>query len=206
MVFHLSLNDSKFPQVSRTLLSILAVLNNAVVWMVSSRLPTSKSSSPFNNLLVTVPKVPITIGIIIIIIIIKRNLLEKILTSALNNLTRVDITAKPTKQPTKSNNTKPFTWIHLFYSSLAMGKIVGQTSTTTSQGKGKLWIQTSWIDISGFYFLLFLVESKRIILGLYHQLRNKFLGYSVYKKINILFLKCWGGLPISGWHYKWSPF
>ena len=54
----------KSPQVSRTLLSILAVLNNAVVWMVSTRPPTSKSSSPFSNPLVTVPKAPITIGII----------------------------------------------------------------------------------------------------------------------------------------------
>ena len=65
MVFHWSLSDSKSPQVSRTLLSILAVLNNAVVWMVSTRPPTSKSSSPFSNPLVTVPKVPITIGIIV---------------------------------------------------------------------------------------------------------------------------------------------
>ena len=40
----------------------LAILNNAVVWMVSTRPPTFKSSSPFNNPLVTVPKAPITIG------------------------------------------------------------------------------------------------------------------------------------------------
>ena len=65
MVFHWSLSDSKSPQVSRTLLSILAVLNNAVVWMVSTRPPTSKSSSPFINPLVTVPNAPITIGIIV---------------------------------------------------------------------------------------------------------------------------------------------
>ena len=65
MVFHCSLSDSKSPQVSRTLLSILAVLNNAVVWMVSTRLPTSKSSSPFYNPSVTVPKAPITVGIIV---------------------------------------------------------------------------------------------------------------------------------------------
>ena len=64
MVFHWSLNDSKSPQVSRTLLSILTVLNNALAWMVCTRLPTSNSSSPFNNPLVTVRKVPITIGII----------------------------------------------------------------------------------------------------------------------------------------------
>ena len=64
MVFHWSLSDSKSPQVSRTLLSILAVVNNAVVWVVSTRPPTSKSSSPFNNPLVTVPKVPIMIAII----------------------------------------------------------------------------------------------------------------------------------------------
>ena len=63
MVFHWSLSDSKSSQVSRTLLSILAVLNNVVVWMVSTRPPTSKSSSPFINPLVTVPKTPIASGI-----------------------------------------------------------------------------------------------------------------------------------------------
>ena len=65
MAFHWSLSDSKSPQVSRTLLGILAVLNNAVVWMVSTRPSTFKSSSPFNNPLVTVQKAPITIGIIV---------------------------------------------------------------------------------------------------------------------------------------------
>ena len=65
MGFHWSLSDSKSPQVSRTLLSILAVLNNVVVWMVSTRPSTSKSSSSFSNLLVTVPNPPITIGIIV---------------------------------------------------------------------------------------------------------------------------------------------
>ena len=34
MIFHWSLSDSKSPLVSRTLLSILANYNNAVVWMV----------------------------------------------------------------------------------------------------------------------------------------------------------------------------
>ena len=65
MVFHWNLSDSKSPQVSRTLLSILAVLNNAVVWMVSTHLPTSKSTSLFSNPLVTVTKASITIGIIV---------------------------------------------------------------------------------------------------------------------------------------------
>ena len=115
MVFHWSLGDSKSPQVFRTRLSILAFLSNAVVWIVSTRpqtskssrpLPldfftsamsftgvwvtasikdssqysgrsqqccrldglhsssTSKSSIPFNNPLVIVPKAPITIGTI----------------------------------------------------------------------------------------------------------------------------------------------
>ena len=59
MVFHWSLSDSRSLQVSRTL------LNNAVVWMVSTRPPTSKSSSPFSNPLVTVPNAPITIDIIV---------------------------------------------------------------------------------------------------------------------------------------------
>ena len=65
MVFHWSLSDSKSPQVSRTLLSILAVLNNAVVWMFSTRLPISQSSSLFSHPLVTVPNAPITIRIIV---------------------------------------------------------------------------------------------------------------------------------------------
>ena len=65
MVFHWSLSDSKSPQVTRTLLTILAVLNNVVVWMVSTRPPTSKSSSPFSNPLFTVLNAPITVGIIV---------------------------------------------------------------------------------------------------------------------------------------------
>ena len=65
MDLHWSLSHSKSPQVSRTLLSILAVLNNAVVRMVFICPPTSKSASPFHNPLVTEPKSPITIGIIV---------------------------------------------------------------------------------------------------------------------------------------------
>ena len=65
MVFHKSLSDSKSPQVSRTRLRILAVLSNGVVWIASTRPPTYKSSRPFNNPSVTVPKAPITIGTIV---------------------------------------------------------------------------------------------------------------------------------------------
>ena len=65
MVFPWSLSDSKSPQVSRTLLSILAVLSNAVVWIASTRPPTSKSSRLFDNPLVIVPKAWITIGTIV---------------------------------------------------------------------------------------------------------------------------------------------
>ena len=60
VVFHWSLSDSKSPQVSRTLLSILADLNNSLVWMVSTRPLISKSPSPFINPSITVP---IIIGI-----------------------------------------------------------------------------------------------------------------------------------------------
>ena len=65
MVFHWSLSDSKSPQVSRTLLSILPVLKNAVVWMVSTRPQTFKSSSSFDSRLVTVLNAPVTVGIIV---------------------------------------------------------------------------------------------------------------------------------------------
>ena len=64
MVFHWSLSDSKSPQVSRTCLRILSVRSNAVVWIVSTRPPISKSSRPFSNPIVIVPQAPITIGTI----------------------------------------------------------------------------------------------------------------------------------------------
>ena len=60
MVFHRSLRNSKFPQVSRIL---LVDLNNAVVWMVSTHSLISKYSSSCTYPLVTLPKAPITIGI-----------------------------------------------------------------------------------------------------------------------------------------------
>ena len=65
MVFHRSLSDSKSPEISRTLLSILAVLSYVIVWMVSTRPLISKFSIPFNNYLVTVPKALIANGIIV---------------------------------------------------------------------------------------------------------------------------------------------
>ena len=63
MVFNWSLSDNKSPQISWNLLGILADFNNAVVWMVSSSPFISKSSSSFDNPLVTVPSEPIMIGI-----------------------------------------------------------------------------------------------------------------------------------------------
>ena len=63
MVFHWSLSDSKSPQVSRTLLSILADLNNAVVWMVSTRPSIFKSSNSYTKPWVNVQSASITIGI-----------------------------------------------------------------------------------------------------------------------------------------------
>ena len=59
MVFHWSLNDSKSPQFSTTRLRILAVLSNAVISIVSIRLPTAKYSQPFNDPLYIVPKAPL---------------------------------------------------------------------------------------------------------------------------------------------------
>ena len=60
--FSLEFDGSKSPQVSRTLLSIHAVLSNVVIWIVCTRPPTFECSRPFNNPLVIVPKAPITIG------------------------------------------------------------------------------------------------------------------------------------------------
>ena len=82
MIFHWSLSNSKSPQVSRTLLSILADLSNAIVWMVLRPLLSiqfklcnavvwmvsicpliPKSSIPFTNPLGIVPCPPTTIDI-----------------------------------------------------------------------------------------------------------------------------------------------
>ena len=54
------MRDSKSPQVSTT---ILSVLNNIVVWMVTTHLLISKSYSPFMNTLVTVSVALIAIDI-----------------------------------------------------------------------------------------------------------------------------------------------
>ena len=65
---HWRLGDSKSLQVSRTLLSILADLNNAVIWMISSCRLISKSPSRGTNPLVTIPRAPITIGITVTLV------------------------------------------------------------------------------------------------------------------------------------------
>ena len=69
MVFHWSLRDNKSHRISRTHLSILVDLNNAVVWMVSIRPPISNLSSPLTKSLGTVTRAPITIGITVILIL-----------------------------------------------------------------------------------------------------------------------------------------
>ena len=68
MVFYWSLGNSKSPQVSGTL-SILADLVNAVVWMVSTRVHISSSSSPCTSSLLNMPSAPITIGITVTYIV-----------------------------------------------------------------------------------------------------------------------------------------
>ena len=69
MVFQWSLSDSKSRQVSRTFLSILADLNNALVGMVSNCHANFESSSPFFQTLWTDHSSPITICISISLIL-----------------------------------------------------------------------------------------------------------------------------------------
>ena len=64
MVYHWSLSDSKSPQISKILFHILADLNKAVVCIVSCRSLIPRSSSPSTNLLVTIPRAPITTDIV----------------------------------------------------------------------------------------------------------------------------------------------
>ena len=63
MVFHWGLSYSKSPEASRTLPSILADLNNAVFWMVSTCPLNSKSSILYTKPLGILPSAPNTIGI-----------------------------------------------------------------------------------------------------------------------------------------------
>ena len=67
-MFHWRLNDCQFSQVPGTLLSILAILNNAVVWIISIRPPISNCSCSFPKLLGTVPSAPIATSITVILI------------------------------------------------------------------------------------------------------------------------------------------
>ena len=69
MVFHRSVSDSKSPQISRILLSILAILNNAVVWVVSIHPPISNSYSLLLKPLETAPSASVTIGITVTLMI-----------------------------------------------------------------------------------------------------------------------------------------
>ena len=65
MVFHWNLSDRKSPQVSRTLLSILANLSNAVAWMAQACPTISNSFSSLTRHLGTVSSVPNIIAITI---------------------------------------------------------------------------------------------------------------------------------------------
>ena len=60
--FSVEFKDQQVFHVSR-ILDILALLDNAVVWMVSTCPLISKSTRPFNRYLWIVPSVPITDGI-----------------------------------------------------------------------------------------------------------------------------------------------
>ena len=60
LVFYLSPSDGKFLEVSRTLLSILANLNCAVVWVFSNFSSISTSPSPFFRLVGTATRAPET--------------------------------------------------------------------------------------------------------------------------------------------------
>ena len=63
LIFHKILSDWKCPQISRTLLNILADLSNAVVQISSARSPCSCSSSPLLKPLWTILNALTTIGI-----------------------------------------------------------------------------------------------------------------------------------------------
>ena len=67
MVFHWSLSDSKFLQVSRTFLRILSDFNNAVVPIILILPPIFNSSSLLSKPLRIVPSPPVIIGIIVIL-------------------------------------------------------------------------------------------------------------------------------------------
>ena len=62
MLIDWNLSDRKSLHVSKTLLHILADLNNAEIWMVLIRPPISNSTIFYSKPLGIIPIVPITIG------------------------------------------------------------------------------------------------------------------------------------------------
>ena len=67
MIVQRNLNDIKFPQVSRTLLSILADLNSSIVSIFPARPPISNFSLPLTKPLETIPTAPITTDVMFIL-------------------------------------------------------------------------------------------------------------------------------------------
>ena len=63
MVFLQSLKDTSLLKPPGLFFSILADLNNSIVWIVSTRPLISKSPSPCTNPLLTVLRAPITVGV-----------------------------------------------------------------------------------------------------------------------------------------------
>ena len=113
MVFHLSLRDNKSPQISRTLLSIPADLNNnAVVKMDSTRPFISKSSNSFIHPSMTVPRAPVMIDINVTFMFhIFFNFLarKKKLNDNYTRILRAVLNKSCKEQPTKQS-----LYIHLF--------------------------------------------------------------------------------------------
>ena len=112
MVFPRSLSGSKSPLVSKTLLSILDVLTNAVIWIVSIRPPTSKYHRSSNSPLVTVPRAlfPISTIVSLMIIMIIAIIIIIIILRVFNKSVRwwfftgVWVTADPFKSPGSSQD------------------------------------------------------------------------------------------------------
>ena len=67
-VFHWSSSDSKSPQLTRNVLSILADLSSAIVWIVSARPLNLNPSNPVAKHLGIVPSAPVMTGITVTLI------------------------------------------------------------------------------------------------------------------------------------------
>ena len=125
MVSHWSFGDSKSPQVSRTLLSIMTDLNNVLVKMVSSCSSYFQVFHSFYQSFMDCPSAPTTIGITVTFMLYSFISLVWSTNLSLFSLFLFSLRGLPGKQsPLFGRNSPFFFFFFFFFCSLSLGLVV----------------------------------------------------------------------------------